>query len=95
MEEPSGMDLVSERLANVSRYDEGELRMRAAEEHSIIFGQVLFVFILSCFIRRVRYILERGENKRNLRGAGREGSSSTKGQANHIVRCCQQSFWSF
>uniref|UniRef100_A0A915AWS5 Myotubularin-related protein 5 n=1 Tax=Parascaris univalens TaxID=6257 RepID=A0A915AWS5_PARUN len=51
MEEPSGMDLVSERLANVSRYDEGELRMRAAEEHSIIFGQAKHYINLMVYLR--------------------------------------------
>ena len=40
MEKPSGMDLASDRLANLSKFGETELKKRAFEENSIVYGQV-------------------------------------------------------
>lgn len=40
MEKPSGLDLVSEQLANLSNLDENEVKKRSFEENSIVCGQV-------------------------------------------------------
>lgn len=44
MENPSGMDLVSDQLSSMSNVRNDEIKRRATEENSIVYGQVsLFV----------------------------------------------------
>lgn len=41
MEKPSGMDLVSDQLASLSHVNNEEVKRRAVEENSIVYGQVV------------------------------------------------------
>lgn len=51
MEKPSGLDLVSERLANISHTDDSELKKCALEENSIVFGQAKHYINLMVYMR--------------------------------------------
>lgn len=49
LEKPSGMDLVSEQLASLSHLDENEVKKRALEENSIVYGQVNLILAVLLF----------------------------------------------
>lgn len=40
MERPSGLELASEILANITHFNEMQLKQKAIEENSIVYGQV-------------------------------------------------------
>ncbi|MFH4981864.1 hypothetical protein AB6A40_008573 [Gnathostoma spinigerum] len=50
-EEPSCMDIASERLANLSKLNEVEIRQKAAEENSIVFGQAKHYINLMVYLQ--------------------------------------------
>lgn len=77
MEEPSGMDIAGERLENISRFGESELKKCALEENSIVFGQAKHYINLMVYMRvpldvsKLRRVnvreLERRSDKNNRR----------------------------
>ncbi|VDK42813.1 unnamed protein product [Anisakis simplex] len=80
MEEPSGMDLVSERLEKASKYDESELKRFAAEENSIVFGQAKHYINLMVYLRipldvsKLRRVNVRELERRSDRNATRRNA---------------------
>ncbi|VDN28268.1 unnamed protein product [Gongylonema pulchrum] len=77
MEKPSGMDLVSDQLAAVAHLNDEEVKRRAAEENSIVYGQAKHYINLMVYMRipldvsKLRHVNVRELEKRSDRSSRR------------------------